>query len=367
MIQGFVDLLTPTRVAGWAMESSTPGEPLKICVLFDGKELVTVRADLFRQDLKEAGIGDGAHGFRATFAGPLPADAATRIEVCALDDTGRTKTLEFRHQIRPLKFVPARDNESAPVFILGSPRSGTSAMAAALRAGTRYRGFNEGHLLQLLPALLGAVSQHYQELGVALEQDTMLATLPQPYIEAQIGQMFLEITRARYETPYWIDKTPSNAMIQAAPLFAALWPKARFIFMMRRGIENVASRLRKFQQLDFEAHCRSWADAMLLWSKVRNDLTDRYLEVDQLTMAREPAKTGEKLARLLDLNEVEIGKVSAELASRRPEQTGGSADEVLSLTRTGWSDHNQLLFRQICGPMMQLYRYEVGENYFKEG
>jgi len=50
-------------VGGWAWDSSQPDSPVDLDV-YDGDEKVaTVRADEFRQDLVDAGIGNGKHGF----------------------------------------------------------------------------------------------------------------------------------------------------------------------------------------------------------------------------------------------------------------------------------------------------------------
>ncbi|MEO8714474.1 MAG: sulfotransferase, partial [Acetobacteraceae bacterium] len=291
MIQGVIELLTSTHLSGWALEEAAPERPLEVRVLLDGGEIARATADVFRQDLKDAKVGPGRHGFRAAFVAPISMDARERIEVRAIDQGGRFAPLRWLNPSKPLSFAgPTQDFEAHPVFILGSPRSGTSAMAAALRAATRYRGYDEGHLISLLPQLMATIALHYRDSAQSLSSWTMLATVSQSQMEARLRAVFIDLARARFDTPFWIDKTPSNHMTAGVPLFAAIWPNARFIFMKRRAIENMASRMRKFSGSVFETHCRDWSDGMQLWAKVRGPLAARAQEVDQLTLAREPDK-----------------------------------------------------------------------------
>lgn len=44
----------------------------------------------------------------------------------------------------------------------------------------------------------------------------------------------------------WVDKTPDPRMIKCVPRLKRAWPNAKFIFVKRRGIENLESRIKKF-------------------------------------------------------------------------------------------------------------------------
>ncbi|HEY5299823.1 MAG TPA: sulfotransferase [Acetobacteraceae bacterium] len=365
MIKGAVELVTATHVSGWAVEDSMPDQPLQVRVLLDGEEIARATAELFRPDLKDAGLGPGRHGFRIAFAAPVSMEAREQIEVRATDPAGRFAPLPWLTLSKPLSFAgPSEDRDSYPVFILGSPRSGTSAMAAALRASTRYRGYDEGHLISLLPQLMATVAAHYRDSAQSLSSWTMLATVAQSHVEARLRAVFIEMARERFGTPYWIDKTPLNHMIAGAPLLAAMWPNARFIFMKRRAIENIASRMRKFSGSVFEKHCRDWSDAMQLWAKVRGGLDARAREVEQLTLAREPDKVAVALSPFLDLSPEEGAAFRKALALQRTEQTGARVDATIGLAQTGWPPAEQELFRRICGPAMRLYGYSEDPGYF---
>jgi hypothetical protein len=57
---GVVDVLSCEKVAGWVWIVRQTG-PLKVDIIEAGKIVGTATADIFRQDLKDAGIGDGVH------------------------------------------------------------------------------------------------------------------------------------------------------------------------------------------------------------------------------------------------------------------------------------------------------------------
>lgn len=55
-------------VSGWCWYPDMPDEHVDVAVLVDGEQVGTLRAEGFRPDLQQAGIGDGTHGFSF----PLP-------------------------------------------------------------------------------------------------------------------------------------------------------------------------------------------------------------------------------------------------------------------------------------------------------
>lgn len=68
-VEGFLDSVNADAIAGWAMDTSQPARPVTV-EIYDGDALlVSVPANQFRQDLLDAGKGDGYHGFTV----PTPA------------------------------------------------------------------------------------------------------------------------------------------------------------------------------------------------------------------------------------------------------------------------------------------------------
>ena len=60
---GAIDVLDDRQISGWAWYPPMPNEPIDIEVLVDDLVVLTVRADLPRASLAEAGAGNGDHGF----------------------------------------------------------------------------------------------------------------------------------------------------------------------------------------------------------------------------------------------------------------------------------------------------------------
>ena len=65
---GYVDQVTCTTISGWTWNSQQPDTPINVDVYSDGAFLTSVPANQFRQDLRNAGIGNGVHG--VSFATP---------------------------------------------------------------------------------------------------------------------------------------------------------------------------------------------------------------------------------------------------------------------------------------------------------
>ncbi len=60
---GYVDEVTCVSIIAWGYDSRRPNEPIKIDI-YDGNSLIaTVSAEHFRQDLLNAGKGNGKHYF----------------------------------------------------------------------------------------------------------------------------------------------------------------------------------------------------------------------------------------------------------------------------------------------------------------
>ena len=78
---GALDIVTINSVSGWL---AAPGvvEPRFVRVFVDNVEQGTVRADVFRHDLKESKISDGFSGYKFTFSKPLNplSDHVIRVE-----------------------------------------------------------------------------------------------------------------------------------------------------------------------------------------------------------------------------------------------------------------------------------------------
>jgi GT2 family glycosyltransferase/glycosyltransferase involved in cell wall biosynthesis len=83
---GIVDIISPERIAGWAWNPRNPDESI-VVEIYDGADLlIRIRADTYREDLLNAGIGTGRYGFSVPNPSALLPLARHQIAVrCAGD------------------------------------------------------------------------------------------------------------------------------------------------------------------------------------------------------------------------------------------------------------------------------------------
>lgn len=264
----------------------------------------------------------------------------------------------------PMKGLRREDGKRTVVYILGTTRSGTSALRGAVFM-TRYKGYGEGHMAPLLTQIMEDVRGYRTgvsgELGDArsrLDPDDLLRHLMRGYEGYLAGQL---------GSDYILDKTPTLGMIEMVPDLNRLHEDARFIFCSRRHVDNIQSKLRKFPDQGFIKSCNSWASCHRTWLEVREELDGNYLEFDFHELATNPTRITNLIAAYLGLDIYrERVIMNAYLKARRPE---GASDRdltrFLKLSETGWSAQEMDDFRRICGDMGDRFGYGE-EQYFKE-
>jgi SAM-dependent methyltransferase len=67
---GYIDVFDQSSIAGWAADTKAPIAPVIVDVYIDDRLQATLTADVFRQDLKDAGYGDGRKGFSLQLVSP---------------------------------------------------------------------------------------------------------------------------------------------------------------------------------------------------------------------------------------------------------------------------------------------------------
>jgi hypothetical protein len=430
MIHGYLEMATPNLIQGWAFDDEVPTVRLVVRADLGDTELAQAEASSSRPDLQRKwGDNDGNHGFIVEMAAPLSvqgvADIIVRVarpgtavwhrlpryvgsETVIKDAVAaitEAVTASLQNAVRRLGQVgktaaedaeraqnvgnavpysaerwhasdafwsddpgckPLAPEESFPIFVTGSVRSGTSAICWALMRATRYHGFLEGHVLDVAFKLASVIEAHFGAKNLsfppAIAADFHLGRYSDRRFDA-VAQRILRGLTAGYTTPFWVDKTPSLRMVRSVPILAHTWPNGRFIFMKRRGLENVMSRLRKFPTARFDGSCRRWASIMGEWRTVRASVSRRFLEIDQRTLLDEPGTTAERVGALLNLGDTEVETLAAQLRALRPEVTDPTARVLDDVSQTGWSPEQISLFRDICGTEMEAYGYTYDSRY----
>jgi Sulfotransferase family len=250
-----------------------------------------------------------------------------------------------------------------PVFIVGSPRSGTSALVDVLRH-SGYNGFLEGNFLSLLHGINQLIDQHYKWYPTDNKR-VLLSNVDKDELKRKLFQIFSTVANTLNPQEPWFDKTGNPEMTLAIPIVRELWPQAVFVFAKRRGIENVISRITKFPGHSFEYHCANWAKNMSCWRAIRQKIPPEcFIEIEQRNMVRQPETTARELCTFLGVSDSVMPTVVKVMDTHRPQETTrGSASRTLSLAASGWSKEQIETFLEHCKTEMKEYGYTMDEHY----
>lgn len=260
-----------------------------------------------------------------------------------------------------------------PLFILGSPRSGTSTLAYLAKEHLGYAGHAEGHLFDLLFKLREVSKEHFRRLGIF---DT---TPPPPEAGDWLARMTVEMvgvdsvvdglaaTLSRRAThlygPRWFDKTPGSDMIRAAPLLARVLPHARFVHVIRDPIGNIESRLRKFPSVPFKDHCTEWVESAIAWLDARQELPpNSYVELMTHELTTDPRGVTERIVRLLaDHPEIDSAGGAPTTLPVIERTSGADPSRLKSLGEMPWGDEDKRAFEFTCGPILRAFDFPMPE------
>src|SRR5258708_5748900 len=112
-----------------------------------------------------------------------------------------------------------------PVFIIGSPRSGTSILVDALFSAG-YRGFREGSFLSLVAGVTTVVDRHYSTFADGNDA-ILISHIDKDSLKRRIFDIFKELTEQQHPQSPWLDKTGNPEMILAIPTLRSLWPESK--------------------------------------------------------------------------------------------------------------------------------------------
>jgi len=259
----------------------------------------------------------------------------------------------------------------SPIFIIGSPRSGTSILAWALAQHSALTTAEESNMfLELFRDDI--ISAAYDRASGRPDSRDWLRknTVSQDEFVASIGLGLNALVSSRSKGKRWIDQTPANTMIVRQ--LAQAFPEARFIHIFRDGRAVVNSMINfaaaftpeeqeQFIQAgampkfatDFGSACWAWAE----YAGAAHDFVLRHPEravtVHNESLRQNPAGGFDELLSFLDLElepAVPIFFTERKLNSSFPDSPipGGGSEPW-----SAWTDEQRATFDQIAGPTME--------------
>jgi hypothetical protein len=363
-IKGKVEVSTPTTVGGWIAAFGVPEDRVRLELLLDGVAIAVAPADGFRSDVAALGFGDGACGFQFQLAEPLTVAEAERLQLRIVgsdlclelprEPSSSAVTNTTPRAVRAPDAGAGTGDEKLKVFVVGSPRSGTSVLLRAMQTVFGLRAHGESHVMPGVAQAVFHLRSYYRRFKDE-SGDLLIRQLPIDRIEAPL----LEGIRAFYDEIYegegWADKTPSDEAMHSAPLIRRIFPDARLIVSRRNGIEVVASYRRKFGAT-FRDACENWARVMEGIAVVRQQCPD-ILEVDQFDLANASDTVGCRIAGYL--GRPDLGATLAAFLASNREDRLSTHDwrQRLTLDDMDWTDDERDDFLRICGPLMRVNNY----------
>jgi hypothetical protein len=260
--------------------------------------------------------------------------------------------------------------DAEPIFVVGAARSGTTIVGNGLRFGAGIPGNREGFVYTTAYLMLATLHERWQQIGPGIQhmadedrgdprRERASSRFDFDALRRDVLRHFHAIAPPQGER-VWVDKTPDIYMIHATPILAAAYPRGRWIWVQRNGIEVLDSRRRTHPEMTFEEGCHDWAMVIRDWQRARTLVSERCLEIDQRDVATSGPETAGRIAAFLGLDERAAEGLAEVFGRDRPGRTTTrDYRNALRLEDTDWTEAERQLFRAICAEAMATAGYPL--------
>lgn len=252
---------------------------------------------------------------------------------------------------------------TGPVFIIGCPRSGTSALSWALAQHPGMWVSAESDFIQLLFGY-GHMQQAYR-LAHDRPDVGWLKKNEVGYTEfcAHMGLGVDRLFRSRSGGLRWIDSSPGYTLM--ATELALMFPQARFLHLVRDGRAVVNSMINsKFDMdwaNDFERACFTWAHYAEKGLDFETILPDRVMRVGHAALMADAPGTCRSMLEFLGVQHDDTparflaeGRINSSYDNKTPEdiRVKKSLQRLKESPWESWSGEQQATFTRLAGAMM---------------
>jgi len=256
-----------------------------------------------------------------------------------------------------------------PIFVVGSPRSGTSQLAFSLARHSQNWVSRESHFLHHLAKLakdIHALGTEWNAVSYTwwLAKEGVTAEELLRYIGYGMNALFTN----RSGGLRWIDHTPGYAIIMSD--LAVAFPGARFIHIVRDGRDVVNSMIHSEHHrgvgcdwaLDFRTACKTWAEHVKAALDYEDANPSRVLRV-----YFESVSTGDdnEFKKIVDFLELPYEEAVTELfkSGKRLNSSFSEEERDKLKWQNSWTDEQKALFATICGPLLVRLGYEKDDSW----
>ena len=268
-----------------------------------------------------------------------------------------------------------------PIFIVGGSRSGTIVLLKAIGRHARILSTPSenpfitdiGRMVHSLEFSSEVEKQYYNDT-LRISRAYIFDTLRRLALESAFGPHYglRQLIRMAVinkinllKKSYWCTKTFPG--LNTAQGLITLYPEARFIWILRNGVNVIHSRGKfpAFRDLPFEEHCRHWANSIARFSYLR-ELPTAVL-VHQEELVDDPDKVFRRIFETFNLG-YDPKPIEYALTHHVHPLGDESTIKGIDIKKTlaerppayqDWTQEQMSMFKDICGEAMQLAGYKV--------
>jgi hypothetical protein len=265
-----------------------------------------------------------------------------------------------------------------PIFIVGASRSGTSVLLQAL--GKHPAILSMPGEAPFITSMGGSTylfefdkSKNYYLESIKVSKEYLYDSFRRMAFEVAAGANYgirsiaKNILHGDLSTllkRFWCAKTFPTYNVGKG--LVRLYPKVKFIYIVRNGFEVVHSRTKfhGFNKKSFDEHCKEWASTT---ERFRYLLTfERAITIRHEQLVTEPEIVFQNVFSFIGIrNHIESAHFVRNTLVHpldKSTQTEVNVEKLLTERKTvflSWSDEQRQLFRKICGNAMQALGYEM--------